>query len=98
MTLYQGGAYHLYRFKRYTDVRLVFAPEQAIAFYGGDPDNFEYPRFDLDICLFRAYEDGKPAHPEQYLEVESQRCRRSTSWCLSAGIRVPPAANSPSPR
>ena len=68
VTLYQGGAYHLYRFKRYTDVRLVFVPEQAIAFYGGDPDNFEYPRFDLDICIFRAYEDGKPAHPEQYLK------------------------------
>lgn len=67
VTLYQGGAYHLYRFKRYTDVRLVFAPEAAIAFYGGDPDNFEYPRFDLDICIFRAYEDGQPAHPEQYL-------------------------------
>ncbi len=67
VTLYQGGAYHLYRFKRYTDVRLVFAPEAAIAFYGGDPDNFEFPRYDLDICIFRAYEDGKPAHPEQYL-------------------------------
>ncbi len=68
VTLYQGGAYHLYRFKRYTDVRLVFAPEQAIAFYGGDPDNFEYPRYDLDICIFRAYEDGKPAQPEHYLK------------------------------
>ncbi len=68
ITLYQGGAYHLYRFKRYTDVRLVFAPEQGIAFYGGDPDNFEYPRFDLDICIFRAYENGQPARPEQYLK------------------------------
>ncbi len=68
VTLYQGGAYHLYRFKRYTDVRLVFAPEQGIAFYGGDPDNFEYPRFDLDICIFRAYENGQPVHPEQHLQ------------------------------
>jgi hypothetical protein len=68
VTLYQGGLYHLYRFKRYTDVRLVFAPEQQIAFYGGDPDNFEYPRFDLDVCFFRAYEDGKPAKIQHYLK------------------------------
>ena len=68
VTLYQGGAYHLYRFKRYDDVRLVFAPEQQIAFYGGDPDNFEYPRFDLDICIFRAYENGQPAKVEHFLK------------------------------
>ncbi|HEY0368479.1 MAG TPA: S46 family peptidase [Chthoniobacterales bacterium] len=68
VTLYQGGVYNLYRYKRYDDVRLVFAPEQQIAFYGGDPDNFEYPRFDLDICIFRAYENGQPAKPEHYLK------------------------------
>ncbi len=68
VTLYQGGQYHLYRFKKYTDVRLVFAPEQQIAFFGGDPDNFEYPRFDLDVCFFRVYEDDKPAKIEHHLK------------------------------
>jgi hypothetical protein len=72
VTLYQGGAYHLYRFKRYDDVRIVFAPEEQIAFYGGDPDNFEYPRFDLDICIFRAYENGQPAKIEHFLKWNSE--------------------------
>jgi hypothetical protein len=72
VTLWQGGAYQLYRYKRYTDVRLVFAPEQQMAFYGGDPDNFEFPRYDLDICIFRAYENGQPAHIDDYLRVSRQ--------------------------
>src|SRR4029077_12951632 len=68
VTLYQGGLYHLYRYKKYTDVRLVFAPEQAIASFGGDVDNFEFPRFNLDISLFRAYEEGKPAQMKHWLK------------------------------
>jgi len=75
VTLWQGGAYHLYRCKRYTDVRLVFAPEQQIAFYGGDPDNFEFPRFDLDICLFRAYENGHPAKVSDFLHFSAAGAR-----------------------
>jgi hypothetical protein len=68
VTLYQGGQYHLYRYKKYTDVRLVFAPEQGIAFFGGDVDNFEFPRFNLDVCFFRAYEDDRPVKPSHYFK------------------------------
>ena len=75
VTLFQGGAYHLYRSKKYTDVRLVFAPERQIAFFGGDADNFEFPRFNLDMCLFRAYEEGKPAKIEHFLAWGSEPVR-----------------------
>ncbi len=68
ITLYQGGAYHLYRYKKYTDVRLAFAPEFSIAFFGGDADNFEYPRHDLDMAIFRVYENGQPAKIEHFLK------------------------------
>jgi len=91
VTLWQGGAYHLYRFKRYTDVRLVFAPEQQIAFYGGDPDNFEFPRHDLDICLFRAYENGRPAKVE-HISSSPPRALRTGTSCSSAGIPAGRAA------
>jgi Peptidase S46 len=66
--LYQGGQYNLYTYKKYTDVRLVFAPEFEIAFLGGDPDNFEYPRYDLDLALFRVYENDKPIHTDNYFK------------------------------
>jgi len=68
VSLYQGGEYWLYQYKAYTDVRLVFAPEQQAAFFGGDPDNFTYPRYDLDMALFRVYDNGKPLHTDNFLK------------------------------
>ncbi|MEY2881779.1 MAG: hypothetical protein RLZZ15_4159, partial [Verrucomicrobiota bacterium] len=72
VTLFQGGAYHLYRYKRYTDIRLVFAPEDSIAAFGGDPDNFEFPRYDLDVCFFRIYENGQPLKTAHFLKWSAQ--------------------------
>ena len=68
VTLYSGEVYNLYQYKKYTDVRLVFAPEFEAAFFGGDPDNFTYPRYDLDISFFRIYENDKPVHLDHYLK------------------------------
>ena len=68
VSFYQGGEYWLYQYKAYTDVRLVFAPEQQAAFFGGDPDNFTYPRYDLDMAIFRVYENGKPVQSDNFLK------------------------------
>jgi hypothetical protein len=68
VTLYSGEVYNLYKYKKYTDVRLVFAPEFAAAFFGGDPDNFTFPRYDMDITFFRIYENDKPVHLDNYLK------------------------------
>jgi hypothetical protein len=75
VTFYSGQVYNLYKYKKYTDVRLVFAPEFDIAFFGGDPDNFTYPRYDLDITFFRVYENDKPAHLDNYLQWSSSGVR-----------------------
>jgi hypothetical protein len=71
VSLYQGSQDWLYRYKKYTDVRLVMCPEAKIAFYGGDPDNFTFPRHDIDVTFFRVYEDGKPAATANYLKWNS---------------------------
>jgi hypothetical protein len=68
VTLYHGGIYDLYKYKRYQDLRVVWAPEESVAFFGGDPDNFTYPRYDLDSAMVRIYDHGQPLHADNYLK------------------------------
>jgi hypothetical protein len=75
VTLYQGGVYDLYKYKRYQDIRVVFAPEESVAFFGGDPDNFTFPRFDLDTAFVRIYDHGKPLHTDNYLKFATRGVR-----------------------
>ncbi len=72
VTLYHGGVYDLYKYKRYQDIRVVFAPEETVAFFGGDPDNFTFPRFDLDTAFVRIYDHGKPLHADNFLKFANR--------------------------
>lgn len=71
VTLYKGGRFSLYKYQRYQDVRLVFAPEFSIAFFGGDPDNFMFPRYDLDLSFVRVYQNNKPLDNKEYFQWAS---------------------------
>ena len=84
VTLYSGGEYHMYKYKRYTDVRLVFTPEYDAASFGGDPDNFEFPRYGLDVTFFRVYENDKPVHLKDYLKWSTTGVKTATSYSSPA--------------
>ena len=91
MTLYEGGQYWLYQYRRYNDVRLVFAPRSDIAAFGGDPDNFQFPRWCLDMSVLRAYDaNGKPAATPHYLQIDPE-ARRAASRSSCPAIPAPPS-------
>ena len=83
--LYQGARYKAYTYRRYTDMRLVMAPEQQIGFFGGDADNFTYPRYNMDVAFYRAYEDGEPVTPEHYFEWSSTQGSEAGSAVFAVG-------------
>lgn len=83
VTFYQGSELWLYRYKKYTDVRIAFAPEKQAAFFGGDPDNFTYPRFDMDVTIMRVYENGKPISSPHYLKWNSDSAKEGDLMFVS---------------
>ena len=88
VSLYAGAVYNLYTYKVYTDVRLVFGVEYQTGFFGGDPDNFTYPRYNIDVSMFRLYENDKPAADAELPEVVAERDRRKASWSSRPATRA----------
>ena len=91
VTLYGGGQYKLYTYRKYSDVRIVWAPEAAAQEFGGDPDNYNFPRYALDGSFLRAYENGKPVATPAHLQMDRPRPRRGRADLRRRQPRVDPA-------